>query len=136
MKSNPVDKLNKRRWVWIQSPVTYECHCDLCGGSNITWSEYQHMIWCYDCRKDTPGFPGIFGGPIPIEVSHLLGICFERIHLKTGRIMNMVDRKRSGRIVWKFDKSVLGLIGIPLMYLEVINNIYQKMRKEVFEIKI
>lgn len=130
------EKLKKRKWIYIQSPTAYECHCDLCGGNNITWSEYQHMFWCYDCQKDTSGFLGIFDGPIPLEVSKLLGICFDRIHLKTGRIMNMVSREGSGKLIWKFDKSALGLIGIPLMYLEVINNIYQKMRKEVFEIKV
>jgi len=128
-------KLQKRKWVYIQSPVAYEMCCDKCLGSNITWSEYQHMIWCYDCQKDTPGFSGIFDGPIPLEVSKILGIRFSRIYLKTGRIMNEVIRN-TGKIVWKFDKSALGLIGIPLMYLDVINNIYQKVRKEVFKIKM
>ena len=129
-------KLKKRKWVYVLSPVMYEMKCDLCDGINITWSEYCHKIYCYDCQKDTPGFPGIFGGPIPLKVCLFLGILFDRIHLKTGRIMKIVYRKRSGKLVWKFDKSALGLIGIPLMYLDVINNIYQKVRKEVFKIKM
>lgn len=55
-------------------------------GTNITWSEYEHKIWCYDCEIDTEGFEGIFGGPIPIRVTYMLGLNFNRINLETKEI--------------------------------------------------
>jgi len=75
--------MKKRKWVYIMKPTAYEISCDLCGGSNIEWSEFEHMIWCYDCEKDTPGNEGIFDGPIPVEVCKMLGISFDKINLKT-----------------------------------------------------
>ena len=44
----------------VYEPARYEITCDLCGGANITWSEYEHLIWCYDCENDTAGQGGIF----------------------------------------------------------------------------
>ena len=79
--------MRKRRWCYAQSPRVYEISCDLCEGSNITWSEFEHMIWCFDCKKDTPGKGGIFDGPIPLGCCNLLGIRFDRINIKTGKIM-------------------------------------------------
>lgn len=55
-------------------------------GTNITWSEYEHKIWCYDCKIDTKGFGGVFDGPIPIQASYLLGITFDRFNLETKQI--------------------------------------------------
>ncbi len=78
--------MRKRNWIYYQEPNTYEISCDKCGGSNITWSEYEHKIWCYDCKIDTRGNEGIFGGPIPLEVSKMLGISFDRYYFKDKKI--------------------------------------------------
>jgi hypothetical protein len=60
------------------------------------------MIWCYDCKVDTQGDGGIFDGPIPMGIAGLFGISFDRIHIRTGKILKMkiLDRK----LIWKFDK--------------------------------
>jgi len=60
--------MNKREWVYCHQPTAYEISCDKCNGSNITWSEYEKMIWCYDCEIDTEGNGGIFNGPILLGV--------------------------------------------------------------------
>ena len=79
--------MRKRRWCYAQYPRVYEVLCDLCAGHNTTWSEYERHIWCYDCKKDTKGTGGIFDGPIPIGAMNILGVRFDRINLKTGKIM-------------------------------------------------
>jgi hypothetical protein len=71
----------KRTWHYIQHPVIYGISCDLCGGSNIHWSEWARHIWCYDCEVDTRGNPGIFDGPIPVNLCQAMGISFERVYL-------------------------------------------------------
>ena len=73
--------VRKREWMYIQKPYEYEMTCDKCDGSNIEWSEWEHLIWCYDCEIDTKGTPGIFGSPIPVNLCKMLGITFKRIKL-------------------------------------------------------
>ena len=80
-------------------PTAYEISCDICSGHNITWSEFTGCIWCYDCQKDTPGSNSIFDGPIPYEVTKLLGISFDRIDLKTGKRLYM--KIKDGKILWE-----------------------------------
>ena len=77
--------MKKRKWIYIMKPQKYEISCDICEGSNIEWSEYDGMIWCYDCEKDTKGIEGIFGGPIPVNALSLFGLSLDRIDLKTGK---------------------------------------------------
>lgn len=77
----------------------YEIHCDICGGSNITWSEYEKHIWCFDCLEDTKGDGGIFDGPIPLNTAMLMGISFDRIRLSDGKLIEMVIDER-GKITW------------------------------------
>ena len=48
--------MQKREWVYVMDPAEYEIECDHCDGTNIAWSEFKHMIWCYDCKIDTKGF--------------------------------------------------------------------------------
>lgn len=86
-KRGILEYMRKRTWCYAQKPIIYEITCDLCQGTNTTWSEYIDHIWCYDCEKDTKGTEGIFGGPIGIGVCNLLGIRFDRINLKTRKIM-------------------------------------------------
>lgn len=76
-----MDSLVLRKWCYCQKPEVYEVYCDCCGSSNTAWSEYEGMIWCYDCEKDTPGTGGIFDGPIPLRLCKDMGISFDRIWL-------------------------------------------------------
>ena len=92
-------KMKKRTWIYIQPPTAYEISCDICSGHNITWSEFTGCIWCYDCQKDTPGSNSIFDGPIPYEVTKLVGISFDRIDLKTGKRLYM--KIKDGKILWE-----------------------------------
>lgn len=85
--------MKKRKWVYIQHPTIYEVFCNKCKGKNIAWSEYEHRIWCYDCRKDVVGTGGIFDGPIPIKICEMVGISFWRRYLKSDKIMKPVMSK-------------------------------------------
>lgn len=78
--------MRRRTWHYIQNPKDYEIECDKCGGTNIQWSEWAHMIWCYDCQIDTPGTGGIFDGPIAWGVTELLGMSLDRYNMKKNRI--------------------------------------------------
>ena len=91
--------MNKRKWCYAQKPVVYDVWCDKCGGTNTTWSEYEHMIWCYDCQPDTKGTPGIFDGPIPIQVAECLGVRFDRINLETD-LLEICVLKDNGDLEW------------------------------------
>jgi len=81
-----MDKLNKRKWHYIMKPHCYLIHCDVCEGTNIEWSEYEHKIWCYDCEIDTDGTAGIFCGPIGWGVAQSMGISFNRWNMDKQRI--------------------------------------------------
>lgn len=87
--------MRKRTWMYVLKPQRYEISCDKCNGSNIEWSEFEGMIWCYDCKIDTRGDGGIFNGPIPLGASQLLGLSFDRINLKKKRVeyMRIVGHK-------------------------------------------
>jgi hypothetical protein len=85
-----IDELARRTWAYVCQPFDYEIVCDLCGGHNITWSEWEHMIWCYDCQRDTPGTGGIFDGPIAFEACEMLGIPLWHVDLATGRVSKPV----------------------------------------------
>ena len=89
------NNMKKRTWVYVMSPIAYEISCDKCGGSNITWSEFEHKIFCFDCKVDTRGNEGIFGGPIPLEVSKMFGTTFDRFYFKDKiiREMKIVGKK-------------------------------------------
>jgi hypothetical protein len=84
--------MKHRKWVYVMKPQDYDIFCDKCNGRNIEWSEYEHMIWCYDCKIDTPGFEGIFGGPIPVGACEILGISFARLYFKDKTIRYPVLR--------------------------------------------
>ena len=77
--------MNKRTWCYVLPPSAFEMACDKCGGINTAWSEFEGMIWCYDCEIDTKGFPGIFDGPIPWQVANMF-VSFDRINLETRQI--------------------------------------------------
>lgn len=78
--------MKKREWCYVLQPYYFDILCDQCQGTNITWSEYEHKIWCYNCCIDTEGTGGIFTGPIPIEVVYMTGIHFDRLLLESNII--------------------------------------------------
>lgn len=99
--------MKKRKWIYINHPTVYDIRCDKCWngqinktGMNIDWSEYEHRIWCYDCKEDRFGTSGIFDGPIPIELTEILGCSLKRFYIKSKRIMKPVIDK-SGRVVYR-----------------------------------
>lgn len=93
------ETLIKRKTCYIMEPYNYDIRCDLCDGINITWSEYEHHIWCFDCKKDTKGTQGIFGGPISVNISNVLGINFDKVELETGK--KLLFTMKEGKISWE-----------------------------------
>lgn len=91
--------MKKRTEIFIQNPKKYEILCDICGGNNIEWSEFEHKIWCYVCKKDTDGTGGVFDGPIAMTGLEVLGVCFDKIDLKTGERLYIKCEK--DRVVWE-----------------------------------
>jgi hypothetical protein len=89
-QTKEISPLVKRDWCYCQKPAVYEVSCDLCGGDNTTWSEYQGRIWCFDCVRDTRGTGGVFGGPIPLAACELMGLSFDRIRLSDGKRLRMM----------------------------------------------
>lgn len=83
--------MEKRKWCYAQSPAVYGIECDLCHGTDITWSEFEKMIWCFKCEKDTPGTEGMFGGPIPVGLCKMMGILFDTIDLETGKVVKQKE---------------------------------------------
>jgi hypothetical protein len=79
--------MKRRTWHYTQKPPIYGIECDLCGGGHLEWSEFEHRVWCYNCKKDVKGTPGIFGGPIPVGASAVLGIYFHRWDMKKKRVL-------------------------------------------------
>lgn len=79
-----------RTHVYCQQPYKYDICCPICKKLNITWSEFEYHIWCYDCNKDillSIYDSGIFSGPIPVGISNCFGICFDRICIKDNSIV-------------------------------------------------
>lgn len=68
--------MEKRKYHYINNPKHYDITCNICYGNNVEWSEYRHLIWCYDCEKDVKGTGGIFSGPIPMQIAQILGYNF------------------------------------------------------------
>lgn len=81
-----------RKWVYVQKPQQYEIVCDKCGGNNIEWSEYERMIWCYDCKVDTEGRGGLFSGPISTLMVEMVGMSLARLYFKDKIIRYPVTR--------------------------------------------
>jgi hypothetical protein len=95
--------MKKRTWHYAYSPKAYEVHCDKCHGDNTTWSEFIHKVWCYDCKIDTDGTAGIFGGPIPYEATLMLigPYAFHRYYFKSGIWMSQRWERPMGIVMGK-----------------------------------
>lgn len=99
----------KRTWHYIYPPSHYEVHCNNGGEVNkdhkTTWSEFEGMIWCYDCQKDMKGFGGIFDGPIPVQAAQMMlgSDCFDRWDMRKREVQTFCQGKRN--IYYKRDKQ-------------------------------
>ncbi len=98
--------MKKRKWIYVSKPQSFDIKCDKCNGINIDWSEFEHKIWCYDCKIDTCGTVGIFDGPIPINIGNLLGFTFNRLYLKSKKIMKPVESKNHKIIYRQCEKPL------------------------------
>lgn len=82
------ESLEKREWVYIMDPSDYEVAPCSCGNQKTQWSEYKDHIWCDKCQKDfIPEHFGLFDGPIAINTCKMLGISFDRVDLKTKKVL-------------------------------------------------
>jgi hypothetical protein len=97
--------IGRREWVYLLPPTSFEIRCDKCGGTNITWSEWEHLIWCYDCEIDTEGTESVFDGPVGLQACKMLGLCFDRIDLKTRQRTTPV--LEGDRLVYKTPEQVI-----------------------------
>jgi len=100
--------MRKRKWVYVHHPTAYDIRCINCWdgdlnetGTNIDWSEYEHMIWCYECQKDLCGFSGVFDGPVAFGLSGILGVSFNRIYFKSGKMFKLITTKDGKRCVYR-----------------------------------
>jgi hypothetical protein len=78
--------MRKREWHYLLPPAAFELRCNICSGGRVWWSEYEHMIFCFDCQLDVDGTESLFDGPILLKTSYLLGLNFDRYNLTTNQI--------------------------------------------------
>jgi len=78
--------MKKRIECYCCKPSDLDLHCPKCKGDNITWSEWEEYIWCYDCKKDVKYKPGL-SGPIPVQIAGLIGIDLRKYNVQTGKIV-------------------------------------------------
>lgn len=86
-KTEEVVLLEKRLWCYVQRPAVYEIAPHDCGHDDAQWSEYEGRLWCAHCAVDfIPAHAGIFSGPISTKLASMMGICFDRVNIATGKI--------------------------------------------------
>jgi len=78
--------MKKRTECYVCNPNDLELYCPNNNVHKITWSEWEEHIWCFECEKDIKYERG-GAGPIPKEVSKLLGIDYRKYNIKTGEII-------------------------------------------------
>lgn len=88
VERKPVSEgLERRTWVYVQSPTSYGIAPCSCGNVETQWSEFKKHLWCATCEKDfIPEHNGIFDGPIPVKTAQMLGLSFDRFNLETEQI--------------------------------------------------
>lgn len=117
--------MKKREFCYLQHPAVYDIAPCNCGSGNYTWSEYEDHLWCFTCEIDfKPKHWGIFDGPIPFNLSNLLGIHFYRVELKSGEYfapnLNLNYHK-----VLNFDKFIE--LDLDLIFeFELLHSNYEK----------
>lgn len=79
----------KRTHVYCQPPEAYEIgRCPKDPNHRITWSEFEDHLWCYECGVDfVPEHWGCFDGPIPMALAREIGMSFDRICIKTRKVV-------------------------------------------------
>jgi hypothetical protein len=103
-------KLKRRKWHYLYNPIDYSVYCNSGGKINkehkTAWSEFEHMIWCYDCLEDMSGSGGIFDGPIPYQGSQMIigELCFHRYNLVKKVVEAPVMSK--GKMYYRTDKAL------------------------------
>lgn len=80
-----------RKQHYVMPPYAFGIQCDKCDGFELDWSEYESRVWCKNCKVDTEGTKGIFGGPIPIELSKLLGWNFDKWDIEKKEYLKFVE---------------------------------------------
>jgi len=78
--------MKPRTWHYAYHPSLYQVACPNCADHNITWSEWQEHLWCYECEKDIKIENSILNGPIPTTVANAMGIKFDRVIIATGKL--------------------------------------------------
>ena len=88
-----MSELRKRTHVYCQMPQVYEvAGCPNNPDHKFTWSEFEHRLWCFDCEVDfIPSHWGIFDGPIPLNLTMMMGISFDRLNMETGELVPKPD---------------------------------------------
>lgn len=77
----------RRTWAYLQPPKAFDIAPCACGNHDTQWSEFKGHIWCDKCQLDfKPAHGGVFDGPIPTQLAHMLGLRFDRVQLATGRV--------------------------------------------------
>ena len=79
-----------RTHCYCQNPKQYDIWCPRDKAHDVTWSEFEHHLWCFHCNKDyliVRHTSGIFSGPIPMEIANEFGTSFNRINIKTKEIL-------------------------------------------------
>lgn len=91
LENNPI-RVRRKFTYWQKPYEVYEiAECRFCKGERVTYSEYVNLMWCYDCEREYyPDHWGVFDGPIPMEVSHMLGVWFHRRDV-TGELIKEDD---------------------------------------------
>ena len=75
----PAEHVKGRGQVWV-----WRC---VCGNADPDWSEFKKHLWCPTCQKDfIPDHYGVLDGPVPVNISELIGIYFDTLDLETGEI--------------------------------------------------
>lgn len=79
--------MERRTWVYVQTPDNYGFPAHSCGQVADQWSEFVGHLWCEKCSVDfKPDHGGVFDGPVPLHTAGLLGLSFDRYNLETGQI--------------------------------------------------
>lgn len=83
-----MSNVKKREWCYVLQPKQFGMGpCDVCGNSELQWSEYEGRVWCETCQKDTVlKNNGVFDGPIAVNMCALFGIVFDRVILATQQV--------------------------------------------------
>lgn len=112
--------LKQRTHVYLSQPIDFEISSCGCGNINTQWSEYERHVWCDKCEKDfIPEHGGVFDGPIPVKISHMLGLNFHRLNLLTNQVEAFTTEGYYVKAINFFsDKNLDDKKEITLKYME------------------